>query len=77
VEEITPDRLEQTILSIARSQPPGQRESVMLNSLWDALVGGGPLAPGTKGWEAYLAFKQAIARLVAQIPGMSFIEADS
>jgi hypothetical protein len=77
IAELTSDALRQTILGIVRSQPPDQRESVMLNSIWDALAGTGPLEPGASGWADYLAFKRAVIRLVGQIPRMRFVDADS
>jgi hypothetical protein len=77
IAELTSDALQQTIVGISRSQPPDQRESVMLNSIWDALAGTGSLEPGASGWTDYLAFKQAVMRLVGLIPRMRFVEADS
>lgn len=74
--ELTGDTLRSAIEALAARQPAAQRDSVMLNALWDALVGQ-ELEPGARGWGDYLAFKQAIVRLTAEIPGLRFVEADS
>ncbi|NLG28538.1 MAG: hypothetical protein GX557_11550 [Chloroflexi bacterium] len=74
--ELTAGSLASVLESVAERLPPEQRQSVMLNSLWDALVGE-QLAPGARGWADYLAFKAAVVRLVAALPGCRFVEADS
>ena len=74
--ELTRDQLQDTIKTLAAGLPAEQRTSVMLNAIWDALVGA-ELEPGARGWRDYLAFKQAVVRLVGETPGMRFVEADS
>ncbi len=74
--ELTHDSLRHTIDRLAADLPAEQRNSVMLNAIWDALVGE-ELEPGARGWGDYLAFKRAVVQLVGEMAGMRFVEADS
>ena len=76
VAALTPGKLRQTILELARNQPPDD-QGVMVNRIIDTLTRGEDLGTGSEGWEGFLRLQHAVRDTVAQIPGMRYIEADS
>ena len=73
---ITPQRIEALIRDLAAAQAPGNREGVGLTPIVNAVTGGEDLGAGAEGWERYVGVRQAIKATVAQIAGMSYVEAD-
>ena len=76
VAALTPDRLRQIVLELAKTQPrddPG----IMVNRIIDTLVEGQDVGTGSEGWQAFLRLQQAIRDTAAQVSGLRYIEADS
>ncbi len=74
---LTPDALAALIRELASQQPPGAREDVSVPTVMETLLKGVDLGNPAEAWETQLRLQQAIADMVAQIPGMKYIEGDS
>ena len=75
--KLTPERLRDIILDIAKTQCAGSRSGVSLPFILDALAEGFDLGTGAEGWSAQLKLKRAIMATVALIPGMQYVEGDA
>ena len=74
---LTPEYLSGVILALAKAQPADTRSSVSLPGILDAIGEGADLGTGSEGWSSQLRLKQAIREVVAQVPGMRYIEGDA
>ena len=74
---LTPERLKEIVLGIAKTRPVHDRSGVSLPSIVDDLTRGVDLGTGAEAWAAQLKLKQAIIETVALIPGMQYVEGDA
>jgi len=74
---LTPERLTETVVSIAKTRPVHDRSGVPLSYIIDALTKGLDLGTGAQAWAAHLELKKAIVGTVALVPGMQFVEGDA
>lgn len=75
--QLTPENLAALIRDLAAKQPAGARSDVSVPTVMEVLLGNTDLGSPAEAWEAQLRLKQAIADVVAQIPGMEYVEGDS
>jgi len=76
VAALTPARLRQIVLELAKTQSPDD-PGIMVNRIIDAVTKGEDVGTGSEGWQAFLRLQLAIRDTVAQIPGMKYVEVDS
>jgi hypothetical protein len=76
VATLTPTRLRQVILELAKTQSADD-PGVMVNRIIDTVTAGEDVGTGSEGWQAFLRLQQTIRDTVAQMPGFKYIEADS
>ena len=74
---LTPERLAALIHDLAAQQPAHARGDVAVPAIIDALLEGVDLGSPAEAWSAQLELKRALAKAVARIPGMSYVEGDS
>ena len=76
-QQLTPQYLREVVLHLAAGQSAGDRDSVSITPLINALTGGREFGQGRAGWQAYLRLKQMIRDTLAHVPNMCYVEGDS
>ena len=76
-QQLTPQYLRDVVRRLAANQSAGDRDSVSITPLINALTGGLEFGQGKEGWQAYLRFKQMIRDTLELVPGMRYVEGDS
>ncbi len=74
---LTPEGLATLIRQLAARQPVGARGDVTVPDIVATLLEGIDLGTPAETWSGQLALQRAIAKTVAQIPDMDYIEGDS
>ena len=73
IAELEPQRLEQLVLEIAGSQPPGYRSGVALGTVVQHLLADCPFNSAADRSQAYLALIDVIEKKLEQIEGMKLV----
>ncbi|MCD6520152.1 MAG: hypothetical protein J7M05_09555 [Anaerolineae bacterium] len=77
LQNLDAEHLKRVILRLSANLPSEDRSTVSLPAIIDALTEGQGLGPGREGWQAQLRLREAIIKLVEEIPGMLFVEGDA
>ena len=74
---MTPERMRAIIQDLASKQAPDDRSGVTLGAIYEVLMQRKDMGEGPESWRVFLKLKQMVMDMVAQIPGMKYIEADA
>ncbi len=74
---LEPEPFAETVRRLAAAQSEGNRTSVSVAAIMDALTGGKDLGSGPLGWHRYLRLKLAISDLAGRAAGLRYVEGDA